>query len=73
MRGALCLSGAQITSSNELIESLINEVLSVEPEQVLAVGAADLKKHFEPDILPGIVKRVHERYKSCFHLYDCSV
>jgi hypothetical protein len=49
MRGALCLSGAQITSSNELIKSLINEVLSVEPEQVLAVGAADLKKHFEPD------------------------
>ncbi|KAF1974842.1 putative MFS transporter [Bimuria novae-zelandiae CBS 107.79] len=66
MGGALGVSAAQTAFSNKLIASLVKKVPEVNPVQVLAVGATDIRKVFPPELLPGIVESYMDGLKVTF-------
>lgn len=53
--GAFFMSGAQAAFSNELIKKAATSVPGVNPEMLLAAGAAQLREFFPPDKLGGIL------------------
>ncbi|KAF2437260.1 MFS general substrate transporter [Karstenula rhodostoma CBS 690.94] len=66
MGGALGVSAAQTAFSNKLIASLVKKVPGVNPGQVLAVGATDIRKVFPPELVPGIVDAYMDGLKVTF-------
>lgn len=55
MGGAIFVSAGEALFANELIESLQKHVPSINPAEVIGVGATELRSHFSPDVLPGII------------------
>jgi hypothetical protein len=64
--GALSVSAAQAAFSNEMIKSLLQNVPTVNPAQVIAVGAIDIRKHFGSEELPGIIQAYMDGLKVIF-------
>lgn len=55
MGGALAVSAAQSAFSNELVKSLARNVPSVNPGQVIAIGATEIRKVFTAEQIPGVI------------------
>lgn len=53
--GSFWVSAAQSAFSNRLLLSVPHTAPGVDPEEVLAAGAANLRKAFTPEQLPGVV------------------
>ena len=56
MSGALAVSAAQSIFTNRLITNLPYDAPGVEPAQVLALGATELRAFFSPSELEGILR-----------------
>ena len=56
LAGAIFISVAQSIFSNELVKAVAKNVPSVNPGEVVLIGATDIRSAFQPDIVPGIVQ-----------------
>lgn len=56
LAGAIFISVAQSIFSNELVHAVAKNVPSVNPGEVVLIGATDIRSAFSPDIVPGIIQ-----------------
>jgi hypothetical protein len=77
MGGAIFVSAGEAIFANQLIESLQKNVPGINPAEVISVGATELRSHFAPDILSGIIVSYMEGLQVAFImatvLAGCSV
>jgi hypothetical protein len=64
--GALSVSAAQTAFSNEMIKSLLQNVPTVNPAQVIAVGATEIREIFGSEELSGIIQAYMDGLKVIF-------
>ncbi|KAL2141918.1 hypothetical protein VTI28DRAFT_1803 [Corynascus sepedonium] len=64
--GAFSLSGAQAGFVNRAISTLAISAPSVDPEVLIATGAAELRQVFSPDQMPGILMAYMAGIKAAF-------
>jgi hypothetical protein len=64
--GALSVSAAQTVFSNEMIKSLLQNVPTVNPAQVIAVGATEIREIFGSEELSGIIQGYMDGLKVIF-------
>lgn len=55
MGGAIFVSAGQALFTNKLLESLRHNVPSLNPLEVIQVGATELRTTFNPAMLPAII------------------
>jgi MFS transporter, DHA2 family, glioxin efflux transporter len=56
MGGALFVSGAQSIFANRVLQTLPTNAPGIDPAQLLAIGATQLRESFSPAQLPGILE-----------------
>jgi MFS transporter, DHA2 family, glioxin efflux transporter len=56
MGGALFVSAAQSIFTNRVLQTLPTNAPGIDPAQILAIGATQLKESFSPAQLPGILE-----------------
>lgn len=64
--GAFSLSAAQAGFVNKVISTLATSAPSVNPEALIATGAAELREVFSPDQIPGILVAYMTGIKAAF-------
>lgn len=68
LAGAVFISVAQALFANELLASVANNVVGVEPGFVVATGATELREVFAPELLPGILRSYMSGLKDAYTL-----
>jgi hypothetical protein len=68
MGGAIFVSAGEALFANQLVASLQKHVPNIDPAEVISVGATELRGHFAPDVLPGIIAS----YMEGLQLAGCS-
>jgi hypothetical protein len=66
MGGAIFVSAGEALFANQLVASLQKHVPNIDPAEVISVGATELRGHFAPDVLPGIIASYMEGLQVAF-------
>jgi hypothetical protein len=66
MGGAIFVSAGEALFANQLIDSLQKNVPDINPAEVSGVGATELRNHFAPGVLPGIIASYMEGLQVAF-------